>query len=249
MQQTGKRRSSYREPRANRGAVFLFVGALVLLLISGALIVAMLRQGAPTKASTPAPTGTVIAAASEPPPTAIPAAIATAVPATATGTVRPPTVAASVRPATAVPIARPATPPPLMVSAGGCAMALPAGFAEEKPGGGYYPATDRTGFAALDPFETNGGQRSTADVTQAFIEGTLKLALQDYRQTALVRTDDGSRIDYTARAGQKNGRGVVVVRRIGDLACGVTLFALSDSPLAFDQTLAYLLSSLQPTRP
>ena len=128
-------------------------------------------------------------------------------------------------------------------------MSLPSGFAEEKPGGGYYPATDRSGFVALDPFETNGGQRSTVDVTQGFIEGTLKLALQDYRQTALVQTDDGSRIDYTARAGEKNGRGVVVVRRIGNLACGVTLFVLSDSSLPFDQTLGYLLSSLQPTRP
>jgi hypothetical protein len=132
---------------------------------------------------------------------------------------------------------------------GGCAVALPPGFTEERPGGGYFPADDQTGFVGLDPFATNGGQRSTSDLAQGYIEGTLKLALQDVRQTGSIRTDDSSRIEYTASAGGKVGRGVVVVRRNGDIACGVTLFALEDSPIAFNETLDYLLSSLQFTRP
>ena len=115
--------------------------------------------------------------------------------------------------------------------------------------GGYFPADDKTGFVALDSFDTNGGQRSTSDLIQGYAEGTLNRALRDFRQTATIRTDDSSRIEYTASAEGKAGRGVVVVRRIGDFACGVTLFALEGSPIAFDQTLDYLLSSLQLARP
>jgi hypothetical protein len=253
----GRRRSRYDQEGPSRATVALFVGAIVLLLASGGLIAAMLRQGTALQAASPTPVRTTILAAASPHPTETAPATATtppptAVPATVTGTPRPPTVTA-IRPATATAAAtaRPASPTPIPATtrAGGCALAIPSGFAEERTGSGYYPANDKTGFIALDPFDTNGGQRSTADLAQGYIDGTLKLALQDFRQTASIRTDDGSRIEYTASAGGKTGRGVVVVRRIGDIACGVTLFTLEGSPIPFDQTLDYLLSSLQPTRP
>ena len=248
-----RRRISYDESPSSRGAVALFVGAIVLLLASGALVVAMVRQG--QAGDGPGPAGTTVAAA--------PTVAATAIPATNTPSPPTPTMVAVAAPRPASPTVRaatatvaraasPATPPsatpgPPTASVGGCAVALPMGFAEEKPG--YYPAADDRGFVALDPFETNGDQRTTAEIAQAFIDGTLTLALQEYRQTAASRTDDGSRVEYTASAGGKPGRGVVVVRRVGDVACGVTLFALDDAPLAFEQTLDALLASLQPARP
>lgn len=247
-----RRRSRYEQEGPARITVALFVGAIVLLLASGGLIAAMLREGTALPAATPTPSRTAILAAVTAPPTGV-AATSTPPPATTvpptTGTSRPPTVNATNRPAT--PTTRPASPTPIAATtrAGGCAVAIPSGFAEERAGSGYYPANDKTGFIGLDPFDTNGGQRSTADLAQGYIEGTLKVALQDFRQTASIRTDDGSQIEYTASAGGKTGRGVVVVRRIGDIACGVTLFTLDGSPIPFDQTLDYLLSSLQPTRP
>jgi hypothetical protein len=251
----GRRRSRYDQEGPNRTTVALFVGALVLLLASGGLIAAMLRQGSALQAASPTPGGTTLAVASPspasaatPPATNTPPA-PTPLPATATGTTRPPT--ATARPATpATPASpRPSSPTPVAgtTQARGCALAIPAGFTEEREG--YYPADDDTGFIGLDPFDTNGGQRSTADLAQGFIEGTLKRTLQDFRQTASVRTDGESRIEYTASAGGKAGRGVVVVRQFGDIACGVTLFILDDSPIPYDQTLDYLLSSLQPSRP
>jgi hypothetical protein len=228
--------------------VALFVGAIVLLLASGGMIAAMLREGTAAQAASPTPSGTAVVAVATPPP-AEPTATSTpppptAVPATATATARPAT-------ATAPASARPASPTPRAPTAraGRCALALPTGFTEERPGGGYFPADDKTGFVALDSFDTNGGQRSTSDLIQGYAEGTLNRALRDFRQTATIRTDDSSRIEYTASAEGKAGRGVVVVRRIGDFACGVTLFALEGSPIAFDQTLDYLLSSLQLARP
>lgn len=248
-----RRRSRYEQEGPTRITVALFVGAIVLLLASGGLIAAMVREGTALPAATPTPSRTAILAAATASPTGVAATNtpppATTVPPTTTGTPRPATVTATARPAT--PTTRPASPTPIAATtrAGGCAVALPSGFAEERAGSGYYPANDKTGFIGLDPFDTNGGQRSTADLAQSYIEGTLKVALQDFRQTASIRTDDGSRIEYTASAGGKTGRGVVVVRRIGDIACGVTLFALEGSPIRFDQTLDYLLSSLQPTRP
>jgi hypothetical protein len=255
-----RRRISYDESQSSRGAVALFVGAIVLLLASGALVVAMVRQGASQQGADPAPTGTTLVAAAPtgtattvpatntpPPPTATNVAAATARPATPTVRAATATVARAASPATPPR----ATPGPPMTIVGSCAVALPAGFAEEKPG--YYPAADDRGFVALDPFDlnggTNGGERTTAEIAQSFVDGTLKLALQEYRQTAASSTDDGSRVEYTASAGGKPGRGVVVVRRVGDVACGVTLFALNDSPLPFEQTLDALLASLQSARP
>lgn len=230
-----------------RSTVALFVGAIVLLLASAALIVAMLRQG-PTQANGGPPPGgtTIIAAAPTVPPTAPPATSTPSPVATApaTATTRPATATATIRPATAT--AR-VTPRPPTATMGGCAIVLPPGFVEEKPG--YYPASNQTGFVALDPFDMNGGQRSPAELTQTFVEGTLKVALQDFRQTASIRTDDGSRVEYTAQAGGKAGRGGVVVRRVGEIACAVTLFTLSDSPLPFEQTLDAILATLQPARP
>lgn len=251
------RRRRYDEQGPNRATVALFVGAIVLLLASAGLIAAMLRQGSGTQAASPTPGGTAVVAVATPRPTDIPATNTTPPPttvaATATGTARPATATTTARPATPTVAAtsRPGspTPRPATVQAGGCAVALPAGFSEERPGGGYFPANDDTGFIALDPFETDGGQRSTEELAQAFIEKTLRVVLRDFQQTAAIHADGQSRIEYTARAGEKTGRGVVVVRPVGNIACGVTLFALNDSPIAFDQTLNYLLSSLQPARP
>jgi hypothetical protein len=251
-----QRHSRYDGNGPTRATVALFVGAIVLLLASGGLIAAMLREGMGTQAASPTPDTTALAIAA-PHPTDVSATITlpppTTVPATATGTAHLATGTATTRPATttAPASARPASPTqrPATTRAGGCAMAIPPDFTEERTGSGYYPANDKTGFIGLDPFDTNGGQRSTADLAQSYIEGTLKLALQNFRQTGSIRTDDSSRIEYTAIAEGKAGRGVIVVRRNGDIACGVTLFALEDSPIAFDRTLDYLLSSLQFTRP
>lgn len=253
-QMGGRRRVAYDVPRTGRATVALFTGAIVLLLMSCGLVVAMLRQGLAAPGQSPTPAGTAVAAlATAAPPTADPTN--TAPPPTATtatqGVPGPTaTVPARTPTGTARPVATPvATQRPATVRAGGCALALPPAFREERPGGGYFPANDGTGFAALDAFDTNGGQRSASGLAQAFVEGTLKTALKDYRQIGASGSGDNSRVEYTARSGDRSGRGVLVVRRVGEVACGVSLFVLTDSAIDFDRTLEYLLSSLQPARP
>ena len=153
--------------------------------------------------------------------------------------------AATTRAATVTRAAASATPQRSLVTNGGCAIVLPSGFQEETPQGGYYPALDQTGFAALDSFNTEGGQRSPETLAQAFASGTLSQVIQGYRQTGVQQSGDGYRIDYVATVGGKPGRGSLYFKTFGTIACGATLFTLDNSSLPFATTLDLMILSLQ----
>ncbi len=124
-------------------------------------------------------------------------------------------------------------------------MVLPPGFREETPQGGYYPATDQTGFTALDVFNTENGTRTPEELAQRFATTTLSQVIQGYRQTSAERTGDGYRIDYAATVGGQPGRGSLYFKSFGTLACGATLFTLDRSSLPFASTLEVMILSLQ----
>lgn len=124
-------------------------------------------------------------------------------------------------------------------------MILPTGFGEETPQGGYYPALDQTGFAALDSFNTEGGQRTPEVLAQAFASSTLSQVIQGYQQTGAQQSGDGYRIDYVATVGGQPGRGSLYFKTFGTVACGATLFTLDRSSLPFATTLDLMILSLQ----
>lgn len=217
-----------------RQAVLLLVGTLILLLVSGGIVLWANRGAAPPPASSPPPPTTTVAAAAAVESTTTPTVAPTVPP---TPTVRPSptataTTVATPRPATATRAAS-ATPGRPLVANGLCAMTLPVGFVEERPGGGYYPATDKTGFAALDQFSTEGGTRSAEELAGRFSTTTLALNLQGLRQTGGEQVAGGYRLDFTASVGGQPGRGSVFVRPFDTVACGATLFLLDRSPLPF----------------
>jgi hypothetical protein len=235
-------------------AAALFVGALLLVLASIAILVLGLRRSgtAEVGASPPVATSVAVIAAlptAEPdtptpppptprPPTATPTRAATATPRPPTA--EPPTATVPVATAPAV-----ATPQQPIVVHGACAVALPDGFAEETPQGGYYPARDRSGFAALDAFDTANGQRTPEELAQGFATTVLSQVIQNYRQTGAERAGDGYRIDYTATAGGRPGRGSFYLKEFGGAACGATIFTTNDSRLPFATSFNLMVVSLQ----
>jgi len=237
------RRSLRREPSGlTPQATLLLAGTVVLLLISGIII---FRSSRDTASPPPPPvivaTPTAIAVAADEPtvtprPTPAP---------TATQTPRPTVAARVTAAATVTRAAASATPQRPLVTNGGCAIVLPSGFREETPQGGYYPALDQTGFAALDSFNTENGQRTTEVLAQAFAGSTLSRVIQGYRQVGAERTGDGYRIDYVATVGGQPGRGSLYFKTFGTVACGATLFTLDSSSLPFATTLDLLILSLQ----
>jgi len=154
-------------------------------------------------------------------------------------------MAATTRAATATRAAASATPQRPLVTNGGCAIVLPLGFREETPQGGYFPALDQSGFAALDSFNTEGGQRTPETLAQAFATSTLSRVIQGYRQVGAERSGDGYRIDYVATVGGQPGRGSLYLKTFGTVACGATLFTLDSSRLPFATTLDLMILSLQ----
>jgi hypothetical protein len=220
----------------------LLAGTVLLLLISGIIIFRSSRGAAsppppPSVASTP----TAVAVAIDEP-TMTPRPTLTP---TATQAPRPTVAATTARAATTTRAAASATPQRPLVTNGGCAIALPPGFREETPQGGYYPALDQGGFAALDSFNTEGGQRTSEDLAQAFASGTLSRVIQGYRQVGAEKSGDGYRIDYVATANGQPGRGSLYFKTFGAVACGATLFTLDNSRLSFATTLDLMILSLQ----
>ena len=239
------RRSLRREPSGlTPQATLLLVGTVLLLLISGIIIFRSSRGTTPLPPPSPAaaistPTANIVAVEE---PTATPRPTPSP---TATQTPRPTVVAATTLAATVTRAATRATPQRTLVTNGNCALALPPGFREETPQGGYYPALDQTGFAALDSFNTEGGQRTPEALAQAFATSTLSQVIQGYRQVGAERSGDGYRIDYVATVGGQPGRGSLYFKTFGTVACGATLFTLDNSGLPFAPTLDLMILSLQ----
>jgi hypothetical protein len=237
-------RSLRREPGGLTPAATLLLVGTVLLLSISALIVFRSSGGGdapppPLSASSSSPTATA-PATTEPTTAARPTQVPTATQSPrSTGTV------SSARAATATRAAASATTQRPLVTNGGCAMVLPPGFREETPQGGYYPALDQTGFAALDSFNTEGGQRMPEVLAQAFVGSTLSRVIQGYQQVGVQPSGDGYRIDYVATVGGQPGRGSVYFKTFGPIACGATLFTLDSSSLPFATTLDLMILSLQ----
>jgi hypothetical protein len=235
-----RQQSLRREPAGmTRQAALLLVGTVLLLLVSGGIVLWGSR-GATSPPPPPTTTNIAAGAASTAlpatPPTAAPPTATATPPATATGRAAA-TVASTARPASAtVTRAASATPTRPLVANGLCVLGLPSGFTEERPGGGYYPALDKTGFVALDQFSTEGGTRTPDELATRFTTATLALTLQDVRQTGAESVEGGYRVDFTASVGGQPGRGSVFVRASGSAACGATVYLLDRSPLPFATT-------------
>ena len=243
-------RSLRQEPEGlTAKALALFAGAAILLLTSIAIVVFGRGSAPGPVASAPPPTATVVAALDAtptaapetptPPPTQPPS------PFTPTRPAPTPTTTPTPRPATATATAG-ATPQLPLVVQGGCAASLPPGFGEETPQGGYYPALDQSGFAALDSFDTANGQRTPEEIAQVFATTVLSKVIQNYQQTGAERAGDGYRVDYTATVGSKTGRGSFYIKQFGPVACGATLYTLDGSSLPFATSYNLMVVSLKP---
>ncbi|MBW3656590.1 MAG: hypothetical protein KY444_10830 [Gemmatimonadetes bacterium] len=127
---------------------------------------------------------------------------------------------------------------------GPCAATLPAGFAEDAPGSGYYPARNRSGFAAVDAPDTAGGGVALPDAAQSVLNG-FQTVVPGYRQTRLERNGDTLRVEFTGTVDGRPGRGTAHFMRFGTTVCGVTLFLLEGSDIAFDPTLRALTESVR----
>ena len=219
-----------------RQAALLLLGTVLLLLVSGGIVLWGSRE-ATTPPPPPTTTNIAAGAAATAPPSVAPATTPPTATATtpATATVRAAaTVANTTRPASATATrAASATPTRPLVANGLCTLGLPSGFAEDRPGGGYYPALDKTGFVALDQFSTEGGTRTPDELATRFTTATLALTLQNLRQTGAESVAGGYRVDFTASVGGQPGRGSVFVRASGSVACGATVYLLDSSPLPF----------------
>jgi hypothetical protein len=224
----------------------LFVGAVLLLGASGAIVTGALRD-----ASTP----TANANVTIPVITVTPAVLATStatttssvaptrVPVTATSATR---TVAPASPQATVPRATAATPTLPTVVNGVCAMSLPDGYAADPNQVGYFPARDQTGFVALDSFA--GANQSPATLAQAFASGTLSRVLTDYQQTGATDMGDRFRIDYRATSNGRPGRGSTQVQVFGGIGCGVTVFALDSATGPLAATFDLLVRSLMPAQ-
>lgn len=124
-----------------------------------------------------------------------------------------------------------------------CQLAVPAAFAEDTPGSGYFPARDRTGFVAIDAPDRAGGA-NTFDQALATVLVNLKALLPGYVETAAIRGQGSLRVEFTAAPDGRAGRGVAYFRDRGPFVCGGTLFLTADSPLPFDSTLQSLIATL-----
>lgn len=133
------------------------------------------------------------------------------------------------------PSTRGATPPrptpaaiagskPVYDPTGRCRSDLPPFFTEEKPDGGYYPAVDRSGFAALDAHDLPDG--TGYDEAVAYALDVIHSLVRDYAQTASTRAGEALVVTFTGGVNGLNGHGTVEFRRFGTTLCQVTLFVL-----------------------
>ncbi len=157
------------------------------------------------------------------PATAISAAVATAIPA-----------------ATAMPAAQP-------VTSGACRVVLPAGFREEHPGGGYYPALERVGFVALDWPDVPAG--TGADRAAQSVVDELKQVVGNFRETGADPGGDTHRVDFTGEGDGRPGRGTLYVRSFDQASCALTLFLVDGASIPFDETLQAMIETLTVVSP
>ena len=149
--------------------------------------------------------------------------------------------------ATSVPAASPAGTTARggqFVTSGACRTALPDGFAEEQAGGGYYPATDRSGFAALDWPDAPSVSRALP-----LVRANLGRLLGDFQQTGLDEQPTSARLDFTATAEGRPGKGTVHLAAFGRSICVATLYLVDGSAIPYEPTLATLISSLEAIDP
>lgn len=113
---------------------------------------------------------------------------------------------------------------PVYDPTGRCRTDLPPFFMEEKPDGGYYPAADRSGFAALDAHDltAEGGY----DVAVGYALDVVHSLVADYSQTASAQVGEALVVTFTGGVNGLNGHGTVEFRRFDATLCQVTLFVL-----------------------
>lgn len=192
-------------------------------------------RGLPT--STPPAAGTTVPGAGPPgdeaarTPTASRATTTTAPTSTR---VAPPTASQAVSPTSGPTATVVAGSRPVYEPTGRCRTDLPPFFIEEKPDGGYYPAADRSGFAALDAHDLSAGQDYDPAVRAAL--GVVRSLVADYAQTAAVQVGDVLTVRFTGGINGLNGHGTVQFRRFGTTLCQITVFLLDytgaqDAPL------------------
>ena len=145
------------------------------------------------------------------------------------------------RTATPVPTA---TPLRQLVQAGACRMAVPAGFVEERAGGGYYPAADRSGFASLD-----WPAADSIDGAATLVRADLGRALANFRETGASRGTGNARIDFTGEAEGRPGKGTAYLIQFTRSICTATLFLVEGSAIPFDASFTLIASSMQAVDP
>jgi hypothetical protein len=204
----------------------------------GWLTILVLLAGCGGTAATPAPTLDVAATqtrASE--------VVRWATPTASAGTPAPTDTPAPTATRTATP-APTATPLRQLVQSGACRMAVPAGFVEERAGGGYYPAADRSGFASLD-----WPAADSIDGAAALVRADLGRALANYRETGASRGTGNARIDFTGEAEGRPGRGTAYLIQFARSICAATLFLVEGSAIPFDASFTLIASSMQAVDP
>ena len=132
------------------------------------------------------------------------------------------------------------------MTSGACRLRLPPAFVEEPGSAGYYPAADRSGFAALDALLFVPG--ATLDGVARRHLNMLRAAIPDYRETGVARGADSLRVELAGTLEGQEAQGVAYFRQSGPTVCAVTLFLQRRSPIALEDTLQALVASLAVVR-
>ena len=123
-------------------------------------------------------------------------------------------------------------------------MAVPAGFVEERAGGGYYPAADRSGFASLD-----WPAADSIDGAATLVRADLARVLANFRETGASQGAGNARIDFTGEAEGRPGKGTAYLIQFPRSICAATLFLVEGSAIPFDASFALIASSMQAVDP
>ncbi len=134
-----------------------------------------------------------------------------------------------------------------LVTSGACRVALPAGFREERPGGGYYPALEHVGFVALDWPDVPAG--TGADRAAQPVVDELKQVVGNFRETGADAGGDTHRVDFTGEGDGRPGWGTLYVRSFDQASCALTLFLVDGASIPFDETLQAMIETLTVVSP
>ena len=145
-------------------------------------------------------------------------------------------------PATAMSAAATTRPAHQLVTSGACQVTLPAGFMEERPGGGYYPALEHVGFVALDWPDVPAG--TEADRAAQPVVDELKQVVGNFQETGADPGGDTHRVDFTGEGAGRPGRGTLYVRSFDQVSCALTLFLVDGASIPFDDTLQSMIATL-----